>query len=53
VRDLEKLTKKAVPRKRVEGFDYSESAPVHFAPQARPQMRPAAGRPQYRERRRA
>ena len=53
VRDLEKLTKKAVPRKRVEGFDYSESAKAHFAPQARPAMRPAAGRPQYRERRRA
>jgi ATP-dependent RNA helicase RhlE len=53
VRDLERMTKKAVPRKRVEGFDYSESAPTHFAPQARPQMRPQAGRPQYRERRRA
>ncbi len=34
VRDLEKMTKKTIARKRVEGFDYSESsAPSH---QARP-----------------
>jgi ATP-dependent RNA helicase RhlE len=52
VRDLEKLTKKSVPRKRLEGFDYSEAAPVRYAPQARPSHRPAA-RPQFRERRRA
>ena len=50
VRDLEKLTKKTVARKRVEGFDYTESAPiVHFAPNARPPQR----QQQFRERRRA
>jgi ATP-dependent RNA helicase RhlE len=49
VRDLEKLTRKAVPRKRVDGFDYTESAPIQrFVPSARPQ-RPQ----QFRERRRA
>ncbi|HYO78796.1 MAG TPA: DEAD/DEAH box helicase [Thermoanaerobaculia bacterium] len=54
VRDVEKLTKKPVPRKRLEGFDYTESAPPqHFAPSARPMPRPSAGRPQFRERRRA
>jgi ATP-dependent RNA helicase RhlE len=52
VRDLEKLTKKAVPRKRIEGFDYTESAPIQrFIPNARPQNRPP--QQQYRERRRA
>jgi ATP-dependent RNA helicase RhlE len=52
VRDLEKLTKKAVPRKRIEGFDYTESAPIQrFIPSARPQNRPP--QQQYRERRRA
>ena len=63
VREVEKMTKKAVPRKRLEGFDYTESAqPAHYAPQfrpaQRPQARPSAGRPsssrpQSRERRRA
>jgi ATP-dependent RNA helicase RhlE len=51
VRDVEKMTKKSVPRKRVEGFSYAESAPLQSyrpAPVARP-----AARPQYRERRRA
>jgi ATP-dependent RNA helicase RhlE len=53
VRDLEKLTKKSVPRKRVEGFDYSEVAPLHTyrAPSSRPPARPQ--QPQFRERRRA
>ncbi|HYK03894.1 MAG TPA: DEAD/DEAH box helicase [Thermoanaerobaculia bacterium] len=50
VRDLEKLTKKAVPRKRLEGFDYTESAPIQrFIPSARPPQR----QQQFRERRRA
>jgi ATP-dependent RNA helicase RhlE len=53
VRDLEKLTKKAVPRKRLEGFDYTELAPLRYVPQSRPATRPPAPRPQYRERRRA
>jgi ATP-dependent RNA helicase RhlE len=52
VRDLERMTKKTVARKRVEGFDYTESAPT-FAPQhARPFSRPTP-KPQFRERRRA
>ena len=39
VRDLERMTRKTIARKRVEGFDYSESsAPSHFA-------RPAHGAP--------
>ncbi|MEA2464244.1 MAG: ATP-dependent helicase RhlE [Acidobacteriota bacterium] len=50
VRDLEKLTKKAVPRKRIEGFDYTESAPIQrFIPSSRPPQR----QQQFRERRRA
>jgi ATP-dependent RNA helicase RhlE len=58
VGELEKMTKKSVARKRVEGFDYTDVAPAYagpsqpsrgrFAPPARP-----AARPQYRERRRA
>jgi ATP-dependent RNA helicase RhlE len=51
VRDLERMTKKSVPRRRVDGFDYSESAPLH-AYHPTPMARPTA-RPQYRERRRA
>jgi ATP-dependent RNA helicase RhlE len=50
VRELEKLTRKSVPRKRVEGFDYTESAAPrqqHFSPMARPM------RPQFQSRRRA
>jgi ATP-dependent RNA helicase RhlE len=53
VRDVEKLTKKSVPRKRVEGFSYTESAPLQsYRPHPAPMARPAA-RPQYRDRRRA
>ena len=57
VRDLEKLTRKTVARKRVEGFDYRESAPIvsthmhHSAPNSRGAASSRA--PQYRERRRA
>lgn len=53
VRDLERMTKKAIARKTVEGFDYTAVAPS-FAPgqHARPFSRPVA-KPQYRERRRA
>jgi ATP-dependent RNA helicase RhlE len=56
VRDLERLTKKPVARKRLEGFDYRESAPIvsthmhHAAPSSRGTSSRA---PQYRERRRA
>ena len=54
VRDLERMTKKTVERKRVEGFDYSERAQsqiqrAHYPPASRP----ATPRPQFRERRRA
>jgi ATP-dependent RNA helicase RhlE len=52
VRDLEKMTKKSVQRKRVEGFDYTESAPI-FAHHPGPARRPNARPQQYRERRRA
>ena len=55
VKALEKMTRKTVPRKRAEGFDYSESAapapshqprPMHGAqqPMARTPQRPAARR---------
>ena len=48
VKALEKMTKKSVPRKRVDGFDYSEShAPAHHARpahQPRPAHAPAAQR---------
>jgi ATP-dependent RNA helicase RhlE len=49
VRDVERMTKKSVPRKRVEGFDYSERPALqvfHPAPARRP-----ASRPQYQRRR--
>ena len=47
VRDVERMTRKSVPRKRVDGFDYTESAPLQvFRPQHRAPQ-------QYRERRRA
>jgi ATP-dependent RNA helicase RhlE len=58
VRDVEKMTKKSVARKRLEGFDYTDFAPLQsFRPgpsgrNARP-ARPSSPRPQYRERRRA
>ncbi|HEX7704835.1 MAG TPA: DEAD/DEAH box helicase [Thermoanaerobaculia bacterium] len=47
VRELEKLTRKTVPRRRVEGFDYTESAaPTSFHPRPgapiRQQQRPVA-----------
>jgi ATP-dependent RNA helicase RhlE len=53
VRDLEKLTRKRVERKTVHGFDYTERAapPAQFHRASI--ARPAASRPQYRERRRA
>jgi ATP-dependent RNA helicase RhlE len=44
VRDVEKMTRKSVTRKRVEGFNYTESAPLQV-------FRPAP-RPHYQERRR-
>ncbi|HEX2834295.1 MAG TPA: DEAD/DEAH box helicase [Thermoanaerobaculia bacterium] len=54
VRDLEKLTKKRIERKRVQGFDYTEQP---AEPQIRvyhpPTSRPAARPQQFRERRRA
>ena len=58
VRDVERMTKKSVPRKRVEGFDYSEVAPLHSfhpgpASRGARNARPTPQRPQYRERRRA
>jgi ATP-dependent RNA helicase RhlE len=40
VKDLEKMIRKSVPRKRVQGFDYTDHAPA--APAATP--RPARGR---------
>ncbi len=54
VRDLEKLTKKTIARKRIEGFDYTEAPPLqHFTPNARPMARPSGRPQQFRERRRA
>ena len=56
VRDVERMTKKSVARKRVEGFNYTEVAPLQSFHPGRPSARPAArptSRPQYRERRRA
>ena len=43
VRDLEKMTKKTVARKRIQGFDYTDSAPVTTSPSlpARPTARKA------------
>ncbi|MFL6246072.1 MAG: DEAD/DEAH box helicase [Thermoanaerobaculia bacterium] len=47
VRDVEKMTRKSVARKRVEGFNYTESAPIQvFRPRPVP-------RPQFQQRRRA
>ena len=46
VRDLERMTKKTIARKRVEGFDYSEvHAPSH-QPRPMHQSRPAHAPPQ-------
>ena len=53
VRDLEKMTKKTIARKRVEGFDYSESsAPAAFHPARRPHTATAAPAQRYGSRRR-
>jgi ATP-dependent RNA helicase RhlE len=54
VRELEKLTRQTVPRRRIEGFDYTDrAAAVEHAPSplARPATRPR--RPQFTQRRRA
>ena len=59
VRDLEKMIGRRVPRKKVEGFDYTEKPAIvsfHPAPQQRTQHRPMRAErpaPQRRERRRA
>ncbi|HEX7829592.1 MAG TPA: DEAD/DEAH box helicase [Thermoanaerobaculia bacterium] len=55
VRDLEKMTKKRVERKRADGFDYTDrpveaSIRVYHPPTSRPGARPQQ---QFRERRRA
>lgn len=54
VRALEKLTRKMLPRKRVEGFDYSAPAPstirVFRPANASPRFRPARPQPQNRGR---
>jgi ATP-dependent RNA helicase RhlE len=57
VRDVERMTKKSVPRKRVEGFDYSAPAPLqafHPGPASRGARtsRPTPQRPQFRDRER-
>ena len=40
VRDVEKMTKKSVPRKRVEGFNYTEAPPLQsYRPAPRPHTR--------------
>jgi ATP-dependent RNA helicase RhlE len=58
VRDVEKMTRKTVQRKRVEGFDYTESPALQsFRPgpasRGARTARPTPQRPSYRERRRA
>jgi ATP-dependent RNA helicase RhlE len=54
VRDLERMTKKTIARKRVDGFDYSERAqPSTLHSHHPPSARPMTPRPQFRERRRA
>ena len=58
VRDVERMTKKSVPRKRAEGFDYTDVAPLHAfhpgpASRGARTSRPTPQRPPYRERRRA
>jgi ATP-dependent RNA helicase RhlE len=56
VRDVEKMIKKSVPRKRVEGFNYAESSIQAYRPHsapARPAARPIGpARSQYRDRER-
>ncbi|HEV7764371.1 MAG TPA: DEAD/DEAH box helicase [Thermoanaerobaculia bacterium] len=55
VRDVEKMTKKTVARKRVQGFDYTEAPALQsFRPASRPAPFARGARPaQYRDRRRA
>jgi ATP-dependent RNA helicase RhlE len=58
VRDVEKMTRKSVARKRLEGFDYTDFAPLQsFRPTPSGRARTARPTPQratsYRERRRA
>jgi ATP-dependent RNA helicase RhlE len=51
VRDLEKMTRRSVPRKRVEGFDYSERAmpaPGSHAPRPAHNPRPVARERRFR-----
>ena len=49
VRDLEKMTKKTVARKRLEGFDYTDVAPSRpTQPFQRQQARPQSSRPPQR-----
>jgi ATP-dependent RNA helicase RhlE len=57
VRDVERMTKKSVPRKRVEGFDYSQPAPLQAFRPGPPSRgartaHPTPQRPQYRDRER-
>jgi ATP-dependent RNA helicase RhlE len=52
VRDLEKMTKKTIARKRVEGFDYTESAAPAAFHQARRPHTSAAPAQRYGSRRR-
>ncbi len=53
VRDLEKMTKKRVERKRADGFEYTERAVEPIRAYHPPSSRPAARPQQFRERRRA
>jgi ATP-dependent RNA helicase RhlE len=49
VRDVERMTRRAIPRRRVEGFNYTETASV--AHQPRPMHVPRPQQPVTRERR--
>ncbi|HVG25851.1 MAG TPA: DEAD/DEAH box helicase [Thermoanaerobaculia bacterium] len=51
VRALEKMTRRSIPRKRIEGFDYSESAAPVTSHQPRPMHMPRPQQPAARERR--
>ena len=48
VRDLEKMTKKTVARKRVDGFDYTESSAPAYQSRPSHQSRPAHAPPAQR-----
>ncbi|MGZ5445157.1 MAG: DEAD/DEAH box helicase [Thermoanaerobaculia bacterium] len=50
VRDLERMTKKTIARKRVEGFDYSEAYAPSHQPRPMHQSRPAHAPPQQQQR---